>query len=75
MTVTRLVDGGLFEVIRERYSKQYDAVTQKHNVYVRLHCLIDLEALFAVTLSYERVSHVRQAGYRQRRRHLLELLG
>ncbi|MGD8282741.1 MAG: hypothetical protein PVG70_07575 [Desulfobacterales bacterium] len=37
------------------------------------HCLIDLEALFAVTLSYERVSHVRQAGYRQRRRHLLEL--
>ena len=39
------------------------------------HCLIDLEALFAVTLTYERVSHVRQAGYRQRQRHLLELLG
>ncbi|MGD9372653.1 MAG: hypothetical protein PVF14_14625 [Desulfobacterales bacterium] len=42
MTVTRLVDGGLFEVIRERYSKHYDAVTQKHNVYVRLTVLLIL---------------------------------
>ncbi|MGD9373464.1 MAG: hypothetical protein PVF14_18715, partial [Desulfobacterales bacterium] len=42
MTVTRLVDGGLSEVIRERYSKQHDAVTLKHNACVRLTVLLIL---------------------------------
>ncbi|MGD8256312.1 MAG: hypothetical protein PVH56_01980 [Desulfobacterales bacterium] len=42
MTATRLVEGGLSEVIRERYSKQYGAVTRDHNVCVRLTVLLIL---------------------------------
>ena len=42
MTVTRMVDGGLFEVIRERYSKQYDTFTLKRNACVRLTVLLIL---------------------------------
>ncbi|MGD8946253.1 MAG: hypothetical protein PVI62_06310 [Desulfobacterales bacterium] len=42
MTVIRLVDGGLSEVIRERYSKQYDAVRLKYNVCVSLTVLLIL---------------------------------
>ena len=43
MTVTRLVDGGLSELIRERYIKHYDAVTRKHNERILLTVLLILK--------------------------------